>query len=70
MRILDHLNRLAPDRLWLKGVYQRVGDEVDNMEDRLGRLDAPREALALRQAKTAEKNAMRESGETKTGASP
>jgi hypothetical protein len=54
-RILDHLNRLAPDRLWLKGVYQRVGDEVDNMEDRLGRLDAAREVLALRQVKTAEK---------------
>jgi hypothetical protein len=55
VRILDHLNRLAPDRLRLRGVYQRVGDEVDNMEDRLGRLDAAREALALRQAKTAEK---------------
>src|ERR1700722_19962728 len=54
VRILDHLNRLAPDRLWLKGLYQRVGDEVDNMEDRLGRLDAAREVLALRQAKTAE----------------
>jgi hypothetical protein len=51
VRILDHLNRLAPERLWLKGVYQRVGDEVDKMEDRLGRLDAAREALALRQAK-------------------
>jgi hypothetical protein len=55
VRVLDHLNRLAPDRLWLKGVYQRVGDEVDNMEDRLGRLDAAREVLALRQTKTAEK---------------
>jgi hypothetical protein len=55
VRILDHLNRLAPDRLWLKCVYQRVGDEVDNMEDRLGRLDAAREALALRQVKTIEK---------------
>jgi hypothetical protein len=38
-------------------VYQRVGDEVDNMEDRLGRLDAAREALALRQATTAENGA-------------
>ena len=29
--------------------FQRVGGEVDKMEDRLGRLDAAREALALRQ---------------------
>jgi hypothetical protein len=50
VRILDHLNRLAPDRLRLKAAFQRVGDEVDKMEDRLGRLDAAREALALRQA--------------------
>jgi hypothetical protein len=50
VRILDHLNRLAPDRLRLKAAYQRVGDDVDKMEDRLGRLDAAREALALRQA--------------------
>ena len=55
VRILDHLNRLAPDRLRLKAMIQRVGDEVDTMEDRLGRLDAAREALALRQAKTVEK---------------
>jgi hypothetical protein len=55
VRILDHLNRLAPDRLRLKAMFQRVGDEVDKMEDRLGRLGAAREALALRQAKTAEK---------------
>jgi hypothetical protein len=55
VRILDHLNRLAPDRLRLKAMFQRVGDEVDKMEDKLGRLDAAREALALRQAKTAEK---------------
>jgi hypothetical protein len=27
-----------------------VGDEVDKMEDRLGRLDAAREALTIRQA--------------------
>jgi hypothetical protein len=56
VRILDHLNRLAPDRLRLKAMFQRVGDEVDKMEDKLGRLDAAREALALRQAKTAEKS--------------
>jgi hypothetical protein len=48
--ILDHLNRLAPDRLRLKAAFQRVGDEADKMEDRLGRLDAAREALAVRQA--------------------
>ena len=45
-------NRLAPDRLRLKAAFQRVGDEVDKMEDRLARLDAAREALALRQAET------------------
>jgi hypothetical protein len=50
VRILDHLNRLAPDRLRLKAAHQRIGDEVENMEERLGRLDAAREALALRQA--------------------
>ena len=55
VRILDHLNRLAPDRLRLKAAFHRVGDEVDTMEDRLGRLDAAREALALRQAETAAK---------------
>jgi hypothetical protein len=27
VRILDHLNRLAPDRLRLKAAFQRVGDE-------------------------------------------
>ena len=45
VRILDHLNRLAPDRLRLKAAFQRVGDEVDMMEDRLGRLDAARRRL-------------------------
>ncbi len=55
VRILDHLNRLAPERLRLKAAFQRVGGEVDKMEDRLGRLDAAREALALRQAETAPK---------------
>ena len=52
IRILDHLNRLAPDRLRLKAAFQRIGDEVDKMEDRLGRLDAAREALALRRAES------------------
>jgi hypothetical protein len=52
VRILDHLNRLAPDRLRLKAAFQRVGDDVDMMEDRLGRLDAAREALASREAES------------------
>ena len=46
VRILDHLNRLAPERLRLKATFQQVGGEVDKMEDKLGRLDAAREALA------------------------
>ena len=50
VRILDHLNRLAPDRLRLPRAFNRIGDEVDKMEERLGRLDAAREALSLRQA--------------------
>jgi hypothetical protein len=50
VRILDHLNRLAPDRLRLNVPFQGIGREVNTMEDRLGRLDAAREALALRQA--------------------
>jgi hypothetical protein len=54
VRILDHLNRLAPDRLRLKAAFQRVGGEVDTMEERLGRLDAAREALAFGRAKTVE----------------
>ena len=49
-RILEQLNRLAPDRLRLKPAFQRVGGEVDRMEERLGRLDAAREALAMREA--------------------
>jgi hypothetical protein len=53
VRILEHLNRLAPERLRLKAAFQRVGDEVDKMEDRLGRLDAAREALALRRPEMA-----------------
>jgi hypothetical protein len=52
VRILDHLNRLAPDRLRLNVAFQGIGREVDTMEDRLGRLDAAREALAFRQAST------------------
>jgi hypothetical protein len=59
VRIIEQLNRLAPDRLRLKATFQGIGDEVDKMEDRLGRLDAAREALALREAETAAK-ALRE----------
>src|SRR5271168_1594750 len=50
VRILDHLNRLAPERLRLRAMGLRVGDEVDKMAERLDRLDAAREALALRDA--------------------
>ena len=55
VRILDHLQRLAPDRLRLPRAFNRIGDEVDKMEERLGRLDAAREALALRQDEAAAK---------------
>jgi len=50
VRILDHLNRLAPERLRLKAFALRIGDEVDTMAERFERLDAAREALALREA--------------------
>jgi hypothetical protein len=50
VRILEQLNRLASDRLRLNVPFQGMGREVDTMEERLGRLDAAREALALRQA--------------------
>jgi hypothetical protein len=48
VRILDHLNRLAPDRLRLRAMGLRVGDEVEKLAERLDRLDAAREALAFR----------------------
>ena len=47
--------------------FQRVVGEADKMEDRLGRLDAAREALALRQASP---GASRECSETKSASSP
>src|SRR5271154_796458 len=53
VRILDHLNRLAPERLRLKAAGLRIGDEVDKMTERLDRLDAAREALALKDAEGA-----------------
>ena len=49
VRILDHLSRIAPDRLRLTTAFQGPGDEVERMEERLGRLDAAREVLAFRQ---------------------
>jgi hypothetical protein len=36
----------------LKAAFQRVGGEVDKMAERLDRLDAAREALALHEAET------------------
>ena len=50
VRILDHLNRLAPDRLRLRAAGFRFGEDVDKMAERLHRLDAAREALAFRDA--------------------
>jgi len=67
--ILEQMNRLAPERLRLKATFRRVGDEVDKMEDRLGRLDAAREALALRQAEAAAK-ALRENAAKQNGPQP
>ncbi|MBV8795885.1 MAG: hypothetical protein JO136_13215 [Hyphomicrobiales bacterium] len=69
VRIIEQLNRLAPDRLRLKATFQGIGDEVDKMEDRLGRLDAAREALALREAETAAK-ALRENAAKRNGPQP
>jgi hypothetical protein len=69
VRIIEQLNRLAPDRLRLKATFQGLGDEVDKMEDRLGRLDAAREALALREAETAAK-ALRENAAKRNGPQP
>ena len=66
VRIIEQLNRLAPDRLRLKATYLRIGDEVDKMEDRLSRLDAAREALALRRAESAAK-ALREDAAKRNG---
>jgi hypothetical protein len=50
VRVLDHLNRLAPNRLRLRDTAFRVGDEVEKMAEQLDRLDAAREALAFRDA--------------------
>ena len=53
VRILDHLSRLAPDRLRLRAAGLRIEEDVDKMAERLQRLDAAREALALREGRTA-----------------
>jgi hypothetical protein len=50
VRVLDHLNRLAPNRLRLRDRAFRIGDEVEKMAEQLDRLDAAREALAFRNA--------------------
>jgi hypothetical protein len=50
VRILDLLNRLAPDRLRLREATFRFEADVDTMAERLGRLDAARETLVLRNA--------------------
>jgi hypothetical protein len=56
VRVLDHLNRLAPERLRLKTYGPRIGDEADKMAERFERLDAAREALALKDAERAPRN--------------
>jgi hypothetical protein len=50
VRILDHLNRLAPDRLRLREATFRFETDVDKMAERLDRLEAAREALVLKDA--------------------
>jgi len=49
VRILDHLNRLAPERLRLRAAAFRIDEDVDKMAERLARLDAARETLILRE---------------------
>jgi hypothetical protein len=50
VRILDLLNRLAPDPLRLREATFRFETDVDTMAERLDRLDAARETLVLRNA--------------------
>jgi hypothetical protein len=50
-------------------VFQRGGDEVSKMEDKLGRLDAAREALAFRRRKAARWGCAR-TQRNETGAKP
>jgi hypothetical protein len=42
VRILDHLNRLAPERLRLRAAAFRIEVDVDKMAERLARLDGAR----------------------------
>jgi hypothetical protein len=50
VRVLDHLNRLAPQGLRRRpAIIKQLGD-ADMMAERLVRLDAARESLALREA--------------------
>ena len=48
VRILDLLNRLAPDRLRLREASFRLVTDIDTMAERLHRLEAARETLVLR----------------------
>ena len=50
VRILDLLNRLAPDRLRLREAEFRFVTDIDTMAERLHRLEAARETLVLRDA--------------------
>ena len=69
VRILDHLNRLAPDRLRLPRAFNRIGDEVDKMEERLGRpRRGARGAIAQAGGKRPAQ-ASRECSETKSASS-
>jgi hypothetical protein len=70
VRILDQLNRLAPDRLRLKATFQRVGGEVDKMAERLDRLDAAREALSPQAGRKRPAKASRERAASKRAPSP
>src|SRR5277367_4438755 len=75
----SHWNRSKRTRKWrrltvgleehqAKPVFQRGGDEVDKMEDKLGRLGAARRA-GLRQAKSGPLR-LRENAANETGAKP
>jgi hypothetical protein len=50
VRVLEQLNRIAPEQLRLRTVGIGVAVEIENMTHRLHRLDAAREAVASRTA--------------------
>ncbi|HEY1453559.1 MAG TPA: hypothetical protein VGF57_08865 [Roseiarcus sp.] len=50
VRVLEQLNRIAPERLRLRSVGIGVAVEIENMTHRLHRLDAAREVVASRTA--------------------